>query len=403
VVEKANAFRHFIETEYQFSYWASQQRDRARRRPVVTPARIFTVEVHQPVVGLDSLLAVDQWVRIAPSQRVVGPPADPRCPGSDSTLLRALGAWEMEPLRQASYALHRQLCERGRSNRALSSGRSVRLAVVDGSDFGGVWASVLGFAGEFYYSVDVQRYAGRGHELTASRQLLDRATERLGEGFATHVLYDGLMAVRDDFARACRHWGMHLVVKTSEVETLSLLADTRALWAAMTPAQLRQSGVEVVAGTDEVRARTYTIYAQGGLHWEGLPLALKLAWVRETHLKGKYAGQTFEFWVMTTDESLSAEELRELAHARWVTENNGFKCTNAAVGSKKAYLKDAAAKETLLLLWGIGLALRQAFRLWLENQEAWRDWTVKKTLKFLSRCILSSVLDDEVLGCGGSP
>jgi len=403
VVEKASAFRHFVETEYKFSFWADQQQDRARRRPVVTAARIFRAVVHQAVTGVGSLLGLDQWLRSRSAERLIGAPADPHCPGSDSTLLRALGAWEMEPLRQASYALHRQLCERGRANRTLSSGRSVRLAVVDGSDFGGVWASVLGFAGEFYYSVDVQRYAGRGHELTASRQLLDRATQRLGEGFATHLLYDGLMAVRDDFARAQRHWGMHLVVKTSEVETLSLLADTRALWAAMTPAQLRQSGVEVVAATDAARAMSYTIHAQGGLHWEGLPLALKLAWVRETHLKGKYAGQTFEFWVMTTDESLGGEELRELAHARWATENNGFKCTNAAVGSKKAYLKDAAAKETLLLLWGIGLALHQAFGFWLDSQPCWRDWGVKKTRGFLSQCILWGVLEDEVLGCGGSP
>jgi len=402
MVEKASAFRHFVETEYKFSFWADQQQDRARRRAVVTAARIFRAVVHQAVAGLGSLLGLDQWLRGRSVARLIGPPADPRCPGSDTTLLRALGAWEMEPLRQASYALHRQLSGQGRANRVLSTGRSVRLAVVDGSNFGGVWASVLGFAGRFYYSVDVQRYEGRGHELAASRQLLDRATERLGEGFATHLLYDGLMAVRDDFARARRHWGMHLVVKTTE-QTLSLVTDSRALWSGLTPEQLREAGVEVVAGTDAQRAIAYSVCAQGGLSWEGLPFPLKLAWVRETHLKGKYRGQTFEFWVITTDESLHAEELRELAHARWATENNGFKRTNAAVGSKKAYIKDATAKEALLLMWGIGLALHQAFWLWLDSQPSWRGWGVKKTRGFLSQCILWGVLEDEVLECGSSP
>jgi hypothetical protein len=210
------------------------------------------------------------------------------------------------------------------------------------------------------------------------------------------------MADRADFARARRHWGLHLVVKTTE-ETLSLVADSRALWSGRTRQQLRQAGVEVVAGTDAQRAVTYTVCAQGGLRWEGLPFALKLAWVRETHLKGKYRGQTFEFWVITTDESLGGEELRELAHARWATENNGFKRTNAAVGSKKAYLKDSVAKEALLLMWAIGLALHQAFWLWLDSQPGWRDWGVKKTGSFLSQCILWAVLEDEVLGCGGSP
>jgi hypothetical protein len=402
VVEKASAFRHFVETEYKLSFWADQQRDRARRRPVVTAARIFRAVVHQAVAGLGSLLGLDQWLRGRCAERLIGPPADPRCPGSDTTLLRALSAWEMEPLRQASYALHAGLREGGFANRTLSSGRSVRLAVVDGSNFGGVWASVLGFAGRFYYSVDVERYAGRGHELSASRQLLERATQRLGAGFATHLLYDGLMAVRDDFARARRHWGMHLVVKTSE-QTLSLVADSRALWSGRTPEQLRQAGVEVVAGTDVQRAVTYTVCAQHGLSWEELPFSLNLAWVCETHLKGKYQGQTFEFWVITTDESLGGEEMRELAHARWATENNGFKRTNAAVGSKKAYLKEPVAKEALLLMWGIGLALHQAFWLWLDSQPRWRDWGVKKTRGFLSQCILWGVLEDEVLGCGGSP
>src|SRR5207249_3713393 len=116
----------------------------------------------------------------------------------------------------------------------------------------------LGFAGAFYYSVDVERYAGRGHELTASRQLLDRATKRLGEGFATHLLYDGLMADRADFASARRHWGLHLVVKTTE-QTLSLIADSRALWSAAPPDQLRVAGVEVVRGTDAARAVSYTV------------------------------------------------------------------------------------------------------------------------------------------------
>jgi len=406
MVAQTSAFQQFVETEYKLSHWAGRQRDRARRRPVVTPAAIFRAGVGQGVLGLGSVLQVDQWLRTNAAQRFIGQPADARCRGSDSTLLRALRQWELGPARDATYALSRKLSgwqrDLGQANRTLASGRSVRLAVVDGSCFGGVWASVLGFAGAFYYSVDVERYAGRGHELAASRAVLGRATERLGAGFATHLLYDGLMADRADFATARRQWGLHLVVKTSE-QTLALVADSRALWSVMTPAQLRAAGVEVVTGVDAARALTYTVCAQGGLRWEELVFPLKLAWVRETHLKGQSAGQTFEFWVLTTDESLRAAELRELAHARWAIENNGFKRTNAAVGSKRAYLKDAAAKEALLLIWGIGLALQAAFGLWLETQAAWRDWSVKKTARLLSQCILWSAMEDEVLGRGGSP
>ena len=66
-------------------------------------------------------------------------------------------------------------------------------------------------------------------------------------------------------------------------------------------------------------------------------------------------------------------------------------------------LKDAAAKEALRLLWEVGLALQEAYRLWLETQAAWRDWGVKKTARLLSQWILWSTMADEVLGCGGSP
>jgi hypothetical protein len=285
MVAQTSAFQQFVETEYKLSYWASQQQDRARRRPEVKPAAIFRAAVGQAAWSLGSVLKVDQWLRTRTAQQFIGQPPDARCRGSDSTLLRALGQWELGPAREAAYALHLWQREQGRANRTLSSGRSVRLAVVDGSCFGGVWASVLGFAGTFYYSVDVERYAGRGHELVASRAVLGRATERLGPGFATHVLYDGLMADRADFATAQRQWGLHLLVKTSE-QTLALIADSRALWSAATTEQLRAAGVEVVRGVDEARAVNYTVYAQGGMRWEGLVFPLKLAWVRETHLKG---------------------------------------------------------------------------------------------------------------------
>jgi hypothetical protein len=73
--------------------------------------------------------------------------------------------------------------------------------------------------------------------------------------------------------------------------------------------------------------------------------------VRERPLKAKQAGQTEGFWVLTTDATLWGEEIRELAHARWLIENLGFKATNAQAGSKLGYIHNSQVKETLLLLW----------------------------------------------------
>lgn len=400
MVGVAKAFQHFVETKFHFSAWATAQRDGARRHPQVTPAFIFKALVFQSVLGLDSVLALDQWLRSPQCPQLL--PRSSKRRGSDTTLLRALAAWRYPATRQASDALHRSLRALGAASCPLSSGRRVTLAVVDGSCFGGTWAAALGVAGEVWQTLDVQRYSKRGKELPAARLLMGRATKRLGKSFATHLLYDGLMAVRADFSRAQLQWGLHLVVKTTE-QTLEIIASARQAWSALSESAWRAAGVEVVRGVDAARACAYEIWAQADLHWEGLVWPLKLACVRETPLKGPRAGQTEEFWVITTDQSLRAVELRDVAHARWAIENLGFKATNAAVGSKRGYLKDAHARVALLLIWSIGLALLAAFEWWLQRQRDWHGWGAKKTRRWVSYCIAWSIASDEVNECGGSP
>jgi hypothetical protein len=366
----------------------------------VTAAGIFMTLVYQALLGLRSLLELDQWVRLPHAPTLLQPQGKRR--GSDSTWLRALAQWDLARARQATYGLSLGLRDQGRLNRTLCSGRVVRLAVVDGSCFGGLWAAALGFAGALWQTLDVQRYAQRGKELPAARRLLDRVTRRLGQGFATHLLYDGLMAVRADFVRAQGRWGLHLVVKSTE-ETLEIIASARAAWSALSESAWRAAGVEIVRGTDAERLCTYEIWAQADIHWSGLAWPLKLARVRETPLKGARAGQSEAFWVISTDESLTAEELREMAHARWAIENQGFKTLNAMVGSKRAYLKNVPAREALLLIWSLGLALADAFELWLVGQRHWRGWGAKKTRRWVGWWIEWGMGQEEVSACGGSP
>lgn len=370
------------------------QQDGAREKPVISAGTIFEAMVYRPVIGAQSLLQLDQKGRFAFLKALVG--SDRTMVVSDTTMSRALSEWDLGPTRMASYATHVCLRENGLAKKVLSSGRKVCLAVVDGTDFGGHLMSVLGFAGGIYQAVDLEPSDGRGHELITSRALLLRAAENLGYGFATHVLYDGLMADRPDFRFVRKALKSHLVVKTSE-ETLEIIASSKEVWTKLPEAQLRRYGVEIARGVDAVRGVKYEVHAQGGIIWKGLELPLKLAWVKETHLKGKYKGQTFEFWVMTTDETLSAEELREIAHKRWAIENNGFKELNELLGSKDAYLKDPKAKQAMMLMGFLGMALLNAFKVFLETLQEWRSWTVRKTKKLLGWAIEFGV-------CGeGSP
>lgn len=379
-------FQHFAEKEYQLNYWAGVQRDAARKKPVVTAGMIFKACMFQAVLGIESLLELDQKGRTQRMRELLGSGRE-IATGSDSTILRAASAWVMEPLLKAGYALHGRLRHQGLASTTLSTGRSVRLAVEDGSYFGGHWGSVLAFSGAVPHALDMEPYEGRGKELPASRPLMIRAARTLGKGFATHMLYDGLMMCKADF-RLVHRLGMHLLVKTSEEKSLEIIASSKEAWTKLSERDLERAGVETVQGYDSQSHVRYRIRAQAGICWEGLQYPLKVAWVEETHLKGKYEGQALPFWVVTTDESLTGSEMREMAHNRWTIENHQFKELNAQTGSKDGYIKNSHAKQVLLRMWFLGLALLKAFRRHLETLPAWRDWGVKKTKKLLAQVIL---------------
>ena len=71
MVANARAFRHFAETQYKLSHWANRQRDEARTRTQVSPALIFCALIYQAVLGIDSLLDVEQWLRSAQVRRLL--------------------------------------------------------------------------------------------------------------------------------------------------------------------------------------------------------------------------------------------------------------------------------------------------------------------------------------------
>ena len=292
----------------------------------------------------------------------------------------------MQPTREAAYNNHIRLRHQGAAKTVLSTGKKVTLAIADGSSFGGFDFSVLAIAGGIPHVVDMQPSPGRGHELKTSRDLMKRSIGNLGKGFATHLLYDGLMTVKADFWRARHYWGLHLLVKTSE-ETLEIVQSSKEVWTTLPQRDLERAGVEIISGVDAKQGTRYEVYAQAGVPWVGSALKFNVAWVKETHLKGKYKGQTIEFWVITTDQTLRAAELREIAHNRWSIENRQFKETNEQVKSKRAYIKNATAKEACLRIWFLGMALLKEFKAHLESLPQWVNWTVKKTKKLIAQVI----------------
>jgi len=389
--------QHFAEANYHMTYWASKQKDRGRRKPKITAGTIFEAMAYQAVLGKRSLLQEDQWLRTEEAKRLHK--SKRPMVAADTTLLRVLGAWDLSPTREASYARHLMLREKGQCSGVLSTGRKIKLAIVDGTQQGVLGTSALAMVGEVYHLLDAEPSPGRGHELKTSRKLLRRACARLGKGFATHVVYDGLAANRIDLAFVHRRIGAHLVVKTQE-EGLEIIQSSKSAWEKLPEKTLKKAGVEIVEGLNAEHGVRYRIHAQGGILWEGLKEPLKLAWVQETHLKGKYKSQTLSFWVITTDESLTAMECREIAHDRWTIETNGFKELNEQVGSKARYIKNLKVKEALILIWGLGMSLLKAYQRFLETQDEWIRWGVKKTKKLLAQEIIASLRCDVAFDSG---
>lgn len=389
--------RRFLTQEYPLFEWSAKQSDQVRRFPRIPASAIFLVPVFQAMQGVRSLLQMDQLGRSQWVTQELGRQ------GSDTLWLTVLRRWKLEPAQDALFHLHQLLKARGQASLTLSSGRIVTPALVDGSCMGGFHFSVLTMGGKVEHLLSVEPSPGQGHELRISRRLLRRICKKLGKEFASHLLLDGLYANAPFLKFAHEELEIPVVIKRQEKkltdppERLEILESTQAAWSGLSAAQLQAIGVEVADWVDAARALQYHVLAQGGIAWEGLPFTLKVAHVYKTALKGPDAGQTTCFWVLSTDENLTARELAELAVYRWTIENNTFKELSEQVGSKRAYIQDQTVKTALLLLWGLGLALLKTFTQWLETIPAWAHLGVRKTKKLFTYALWVEVAEEALL------
>jgi IS4 transposase len=73
----------------------------------------------------------------------------------------------------------------------------------------------------------------------------------------------------------------------------------------------------------------------------------------DTHLAGKYKGETETYYVISTDTKLPAEAMRELAKTRWHIENETFKALNEQCHSKHAFIREGSVSLLLILFMSL--------------------------------------------------
>lgn len=329
-----------------------------RRRPQIPTESILKSIREMPVLGQTSLLGVDQYGRSPEARKWHG--SNRPMVVSDTTLPRVLKGTDEGAVMEIPYEVVRELEKEGYWDWKLSTGRKIRAAgIMDGSNFGGFWASVLMLAGKSEAVVDLEPYEGRGHELAASRRVLRRANKKLGREFFDLILADGLYPTEKDFRLCRRELGSDLLVKTEE-ETLTVIQDARSLFFPRNGK--RPEGLKRVEGRDPERQVRYEILWAEGFEWKELEYPLTVAHVREKFLKPvEGRPEVVTFWVLTTMPGLLGEELRELAHGRWRIENGVFKRLNALVRSKHYANHSPKVQEMLLRLWMLGLSLLGAY------------------------------------------
>lgn len=300
-------------------------------------------------MGVESLRQLDQSLRLGiAGGRVRGKKG---CRISDTTMARVCGKMELGNLKKCLQALAQKIRVQGMSGVKLE-GQGCRIGVVDGTSIGGQLASVLIELGEVPSYIELERISKKGKELPVSLALIETSTQ---SSELDYVLADGLYAC-EEFWRVCEAKGIQGVVKTDE-ETLNILKDADGIFGAK---ELLE-GVETAEGVDALRNCSWRVWGVADLPWSETQRLLKVVRVEETFFKGKFAGQTHRFWVISQDQNLSAVSLRQLAHSRWFIENNGFKALNEQVHSKHLYSHDSHTAWVISLLQLIGSMLIRAY------------------------------------------
>ena len=378
-------FRKFSEQNFSLSSSITQISEH-RKRPQIPLATVLNCILEMVALGQRSLLEVDQHAR-SPAAKAWHGVKRPMVV-SDSTLERVVGQINLAKVRTVLYKFVRAVNSQGALSVRLDCGRIIRAGVVDGSHFGGFPGCLFAVAGMVAAPLDIEMYT-KGKELNASRELLSRIAGTFGKRFVDIVIGDGLYISKDHIIQCKQQLGCDAMVKTTE-KGLSLIQDAEGLFGM---AGDLTEGIECIEGLDSERGVRYKVMAAGGFEWDRMPYKFKVASVQEEKLKPKPGQEKYDlFWVITTDQSLSGLQMRELAHMRWQIENNVFKRLNELVGSKRGWIRNGQLKAALLVLWLIGLLLFGYYLICVGLAKLRQMYgAVKQTWKFAARVLLGSI------------
>jgi len=366
-----NRFFAFANISYTMFTVRSNVKD-GRKSPQIKPSAIFLSLILMVLFKKRSFLKLDQFMRTDAPKRFLG--RDKRVAVSDTTISRSLSTYHLAPLRKYLKSVYIRANQLGKCKIDLC-GRKLKAACVDGSQFGGFYGCVLQVLGEANLLLDIEPTTGKGKELPTTRTLLQRTFCEYGAGFVDLFLLDGLYKDKKTINLILSE-GSHVLTKTTETR-LNIIQDANGLFTHWE----KFPGVDYQKGLDDVRLCEYQVWSCGSFQLSGVKRDIKVAHVVEDYIKEE---KSEDFWVLSTDESLSGLQMREGGHIRWRIENNGFKELDEQTNCDHVYTHDAHTFLALMLTIFIGWDLFLLFN--LEGIRKAYEY-VKWTLDFLSELL----------------
>jgi hypothetical protein len=319
-----------------------------RKNPAIKLQAILTSLFLMPFFALTSLLSLDVEARTRRLKTLLD--CQRRMVASDTTFRRVLGWLAQQQISQIPLRLLPRF-ERARllQHSLAPGGPARRIGILDGSFMGGHWLSALCLVGKIVFPALLQPRSSQGDELAASLALLKRAKASLGCSFPKLWLLDALYFSSPVFQRF-RSLGAHLLIKIKDSEYRVVTKDASNLFTHF-------GGDNEAHGFDSLRLCLWQA-RQTLSSFAGFPV--QVVELTETYPK-RHGTTTVTCWILTTDLSLSLEELREAAHLRWQIENNLFKRLSHLSGTKRFHFKDPRPFFNLLHIFAAAVAALDAF------------------------------------------
>lgn len=359
-----------------------------RTTPFIPLKNIILSFCYMVFLGHRSLLRFDGACRTHAVRRLFGPRLDRRplvC--SDSTLQR-IARW-LEPAEataflQSQYGLYKEL---GFDKVVLAPGaKPRRIGVMDGSFMGGHYVCALALVGKNMTSPwEIKGCPGRGHELSTAKSIIRSLPDDQFLRPFDLLLYD-FLAFNAPFVKEAREKGLHILIKGSNPEFRDVLKGALATFESGQP-----DFFETATGFDERRLSSWTMQETTDTFAKYPVRIIRL-------IEQPAKGDKKESWILTTDLSLTLEEIRELSYLRWSIENDVFKKLSAQAGTKRFHSKDPHAFLIMLMLFCAALV---AFQIALSILFRWGNefktfiGGMKRTFRNLCERLIE-ILEDNV-------